>query len=87
VWSKALKVRAVRSALPLWRAADWRGVSALRLDAGFREGASSGLKIRRARAPETATRLHERRKALEGEPQERIRHEIRPAGSGRIKAS
>jgi hypothetical protein len=32
-------------------------------------------------------RLHERRKALKGEPHERIWHETRPAGSGRIKAS
>jgi hypothetical protein len=32
-------------------------------------------------------RLRERKKALEGEPQERIRHETRPAGSGRMKAS
>jgi hypothetical protein len=32
-------------------------------------------------------RLHERRKALEGEPHERIRHETRPAGSGRMNAS
>jgi hypothetical protein len=31
--------------------------------------------------------LHERNKALKGEPQERIRHETRPAGSERIKAS
>jgi hypothetical protein len=31
--------------------------------------------------------LHERSKALKGEPQERIRHETRPAGSGRIEAS
>jgi hypothetical protein len=32
-------------------------------------------------------RLHERSKALEGEPHERIWHETRPAGSGRMKAS
>jgi hypothetical protein len=32
-------------------------------------------------------RLHGRSKALKGEPQERIRHEKRPAGSGRIEAS
>jgi hypothetical protein len=32
-------------------------------------------------------RLHGRSKALKGEPQERIRHETRPAGSGRMKAS
>jgi hypothetical protein len=31
-------------------------------------------------------RLHGRSNALEGEPQERIRHETRPAGSGRMKA-
>jgi hypothetical protein len=31
--------------------------------------------------------LHERRKALKGEPHERIWHETRPAGSGRFKAS
>jgi hypothetical protein len=32
-------------------------------------------------------RLHERRNALKGEPQERIWHEIGPAGLGRMKAS
>jgi hypothetical protein len=32
-------------------------------------------------------RLHEGSKALKGEPQERIRHEIRPAGSERMKVS
>jgi hypothetical protein len=32
-------------------------------------------------------RLRGRKKALKGEPQERIRHETRPAGTGRIKAS
>jgi hypothetical protein len=31
--------------------------------------------------------LHERNKALKGEPQERIRHEIGPAGSRWMKAS
>jgi hypothetical protein len=31
-------------------------------------------------------RLHERNNALKGEPQEWIRNEIMPAGSGRIKA-
>jgi hypothetical protein len=31
-------------------------------------------------------RLRGRSKALKGEPQERIRHETRPAGSGRIEA-
>jgi hypothetical protein len=32
-------------------------------------------------------RLHERSKALKGEPHERIWHETGPAGSGRMKAS
>jgi hypothetical protein len=32
-------------------------------------------------------RLHEGSKALKGEPQERIRHEIRPADSERMKVS
>jgi hypothetical protein len=31
-------------------------------------------------------RLRERRNALKGKPHERIWHEIRPAGSGRIEA-
>ena len=34
-----------------------------------------------------SVRLHGRNKASKGEPQERIRHETRPAGLGRTKTS
>jgi hypothetical protein len=52
-----------------------------------RKGSGAFSNGKRARAPETVTRLHERKKALKGEPQERIRHEIRPADVEWMKAS
>jgi len=41
---------------------------------------------RRERVPETVRRLRGRRKALKGEPHERIWYETRPADAGRMKA-
>jgi len=42
--------------------------------------------VKRAAVAETLHGCARRRKALKGEPHERIRHEIRPADVGRMKA-
>jgi hypothetical protein len=87
VWSKALKTRGVKKAYPLW---GWLG-SARRF--GVRDGSAVLGKAGRAQQRQEGNgvgdgeRLHGRSKALKGKPHERIWHETRPAGSGRIKAS
>jgi hypothetical protein len=86
VWSKALKVRGVSRHHSSRRGsvgAESRfsrhvaGSRVMRRTSQHQEGNGAG----------DGERLHERSNALKGEPQERIWHETRPAGSGRIKAS
>jgi hypothetical protein len=87
VWSKALKVRGVRKDHPHGE----RLASARCF--GARDGRSGLGRYGKAFQHQEGNdagdgeRLHERSKALKGEPQERIRHETRPAGSGRTEAS
>jgi hypothetical protein len=68
-----------------WRA--WRGASAL-ATANQRLGrCETTFQRQEGNDVGDGERLHGRSKALEGEPHERIWHETRPAGSGRMKAS
>jgi hypothetical protein len=86
VWSKALKTRGVKKAYPLWG----------RPGLARRFGACDSLVVlgKDGRASQRqegngagdGERLHGRSKALKGKPHERIRHETRPAGTGRNKA-
>jgi hypothetical protein len=85
VWSKALK--ATEFVEGRWKGA----VARVSL---FRQGRTaaismktvgSGLERQEGNGAGNGERLHEGSKALKGEPQERIRHEIRPAGSGRTQ--
>jgi hypothetical protein len=55
-------------------------------DSGVEQDPVGGSNAMRGTALEDSVRLRERKKALEGGPQERIRHETRPAGSRRMKA-
>jgi hypothetical protein len=87
VWSKALKVRGVSKAFPLWGPGSFGAAFRHRVGrAGPRVGWRA-FQHHEGRGVGDGERLHGRSKALKGEPHERIRHETRPAGSGRIKAS
>jgi hypothetical protein len=78
---QSLEVEGRSRAFPIWELAMARRFGA-RDRADSRGGSGACSNGRRARAPETVTRLRRRRKALEGEPHEWIRHETRPAGVG-----
>jgi hypothetical protein len=84
VWSKALKVRGVRMIFPLGS----RLGAALRRSRRLWVSGVGRKAFQRQEGTDAgdSVRLHGRSKALKGEPHERIRHETRPAGSGRIKA-
>jgi hypothetical protein len=64
-----------------------RGVSALATGGRDSGGTKKAFQHQEGNGAGDGERLHGRSKALKGEPQERIRHETRPAGSGRTKAS
>ena len=51
----------------------------------FKKAEGSGFERQEGNGAGDGVRLHGRSEALKVEPQERIRHEIRPAGSGRTQ--
>jgi hypothetical protein len=88
VWSKALKSKEAVEA-PGGELVFVVIVSAVaNAQSGFSESGTGRFQKRQeGNGAGDSVRLHGRRNALKGEPQERIRHETRPAGSKRIKAS
>jgi hypothetical protein len=85
-WSNTLKAGEALRASHLARRRSWRTRSVRLLSSSGREDRASGPDVKRATAPETVVACVRGAKLWRVKPQERNRHETRPAGSERMKA-